>query len=621
MPFVIELRTHQKTKLWTFKKTKEALELQDLLDKGDRHGYTKRLLELTKTSDPSNPRRFSRTRGIVYEMFDEDETIELPIKFQVKNSVITWFFIAPMDRTHQAFRDLLFNTAAKAHTSVQNSCETYYRGTDHLHLRVMHIYEGEAEFNHNHYRTASNGPITPVEVYEHLFAFYAQSLGRKFISSAEERDDIILKFAIYWADFNLDINYVALSFMDDEGGVKRVISQLENIARAGTLTPDDADKKLDEFFASGHGKNIFKLAESRGFPSDPKKRETLKNYLKTNYRIKYIQFAPPIELEIALDVELEPFSSSQFTSSASSHSTRSSPRDEYLAEPGQLLDEIDQLEYDTFARDLTKHCHSINKELLEDLTLEDFRKGLLLYHALRTTQETYKYKPIEGQRFHPDLTTHNNIAKMIKELPSLQMGSTEHQLGATLINRLIRWVTTASPKLEEWVKWVSENGSRGLGSEIGQVRSLSGKIDLTRAVPPEDRASGSKIAEIDFDKVDLGKIFLPDSRKDHSIASPKPNRLIQKLSLEMQQLIFNQQGVFKLEKSVFQAKIAVINAAIDVLSDKAGLPALLNTIEENKNWDIVSWPKMNSKLKKYVEQVIELNSSTPTPYKISGIGY
>ncbi|MBI2786021.1 MAG: hypothetical protein HYX60_06840 [Legionella longbeachae] len=146
MPFNITLLKTQKTEQWTFKITELAEKLQELLINGDRKAYGEKLFELSKQGH-----QFTRTQGIVYELFDEGETIEVPIKFQVKNSVITWAFIAPMNRTHQSFRDLVFNTAAKAHTCVQNSCETYYRGTDHLHLKVMHSYVEEANFNHNHY--------------------------------------------------------------------------------------------------------------------------------------------------------------------------------------------------------------------------------------------------------------------------------------------------------------------------------------------------------------------------------------------------------------------------------------------------------------------------------------
>lgn len=232
MPFTIELNNSQKTEKWTFKRTNSADQLQDLLDKDDRVGYIELLKTLSETG------KFTRTKGVVYEMFDEGETIIVPVRFQVKNSVITWAFVAPMDSTHQSFRDEVFNTAAKAHACVTNACQTYYRGTNHYHLKVMHSYAEESEFNHNHYRVQNKEPITPLAVYEHLFAFCAQIEGKKFIPTTQERDEIILKYAIFWAEYNSDINYVIFSFLHLGGGKSAVISQLEQIAEIGTLTPD-----------------------------------------------------------------------------------------------------------------------------------------------------------------------------------------------------------------------------------------------------------------------------------------------------------------------------------------------------------------------------------------------
>ncbi|KTC98175.1 hypothetical protein [Legionella erythra] len=314
MPFSIDLQTMQKTKQWTFKQTVEARQLQALLDKGDRKGYIERLRQL------NDSHKFTRTQGQVYELSDEGETIHVPIKFQVKKSVITWSFIAPFDRTHQSFRDEVFNTAAKAHACVANSCETYYRGTDHLHLKEMHSYPEEAFFNHNHYRTADGGPITPVEVYEHLFGFYAQQEGRKFIPLAQERDKIILTFAVYWANFNADIRYVAFSFLRGEGEKEQVLRQLKEIACIGRLTPDQADKEIDAFFNSEHGKNMLVLAESQGFP----RIERIKKFIKSNYREMHKQYAPAIEQEIAANTSMESVAASS-THASPSTSSRSSP--------------------------------------------------------------------------------------------------------------------------------------------------------------------------------------------------------------------------------------------------------------------------------------------------------
>jgi hypothetical protein len=610
MTFMIELNTKQTTKMWTFKINSDALELQRLLGKGDREGYKNLLAKLI--SDKKNPRQFARTKGIIYEMFDEGESITLPIKFEIKGSVITWYFISPMDRTHQSFRDLIFNTAAKAHTHVKNSCETYYRGTNSLHLKAMHLYAEESEFNHNHYRTSDDSPITPVEVYEHLMAFCAQKEGKMFIPTSKERDSIILQYAVFWADFDLDIKYVAFSAMKGEGGLQRMHSQLKDIARAGRLTPDEADKQLDEFFSSEHGRNMLKLAERFGVPQNDDAKNEIKDFLKDNYRILYKQLAPKDKLDIDLDSELESPESSK--SDSSSGSTRSSPREDHISSPDQIFDEIDTIEYETFAADLTKHCHSIDKKLLEDMQFDDFRKGILLYHALRTAQEVQKLKSEGGMRFHPDLITNEFISKLIAELPSLQMGSTEDEIGSELLNRLLAWVQTAPPELEEWVDWVRVNGSRGLGSELAQVRQASGEVDLRQAVPQGDRSKDSKIAEIDFDNVDLQKIFMPKTKQLEPHELEAVRKVQGDLSNEMKRLIQNQ-NAGSLPKELFQAKIAVIDTALAVLAGKANISTLLSTIEKNTGWDSVP---LNSSIKSSLEKLVndvfhlgvELNKSS-----------
>ncbi len=627
MPFSYSLIKLQQTKLWTFKITDEARELQALLDNGDRQGYVRKLAELSNTGK----HQFSRTKGVVYEIFDEGETITLPIKFQVKNAVITWSFIAPMDKTHQDFRDQVFNTAAKAHASVHNSCETYYRGTNHYHLKAMHSYAEESEFNHNHYRTADDGPITPVEVYEHLYAFYAQPEGKQFISSPEERDDIILKYAIYWADYSFDINYVIFSLAKTEGGLERLISQLEDIAEEGSLTPDEADKKLDAFFKSEHAQTMFAMVRQYGFPGEYD-LESYKKYIKESYRNIYNYKHPmdyasaDMELDHSDLMDIEPFSLSSGSSrsspvsssgsspgqssSSKSRSGKSSPKDEYLTDSSQQLDDIDIAEFEAFAHDLTKHCQSIDKKILEDLTLEDFRKGLLLYYALRSAQIVSERKPKEGERFHSDLITDAQIKEMIKELPSLQQGSTEDSIGGPLINKLVNWVSKASPKLEEWINWVSINGSRGLGSEIAQVRQASGAVDLRQAVPQGDRSKDSKIAEINFDKVNLQALFRPHvfnkEHKSNLINHPQAEKLRAKLTDEISRLTNEMiSGQPKSDPLIYKEKIEVIEAALSLLHGKGNLADLVQAIEKNAHWNIAS-PGMKSKLEKYVNETFSL---------------
>ncbi|MBI2786020.1 MAG: hypothetical protein HYX60_06835 [Legionella longbeachae] len=372
---------------------------------------------------------------------------------------------------------------------------------------------------------------------------------------------ILIITIIYWADYNADIKYVGLSFMQGEGGLKRVMSQLKNIAKIGTLTPTQANLELEMFFSSQHGKNIFKLA---GFSGEELNK--IKEQLKLAYAKIYLEFAPKIEQEITLDFTLQP--SIEISPSSKSGSSRSSPRDEYLSHPNQAFDIIDQLELETFAEDLTKHCQSINKELLEDLQLEDFRKGLMLYHALRTVQQELELVPEQGQRFHKDILTNVIISKMLHELPLLQNGSTENELGDELLNKLLSWVKNSPIELDQWVEWVKVNGSRGLGSEIGLVRRYSGEVDLKQAVPQDDRKKEDGLAEINFDKVNLSEIFLAKEKPIKKLPlESEANELKELLSIDLQKLTMQQFTNHKLAKNIFQAKVTVIEFLTAVFSE------------------------------------------------------
>ncbi|KTD75567.1 hypothetical protein [Legionella waltersii] len=605
MPFEIELATKHETDKWSLEQTKEALELQDLLDKDDRKGYGERLIELSKESNGAH--EFTRIDGKIYEFLNKNEKIEVFIKFQVKKSVITWSFLAPKDVTFQSFRDRVFNTAAMAHSCVDNSCETYYRGTDHLHIREMHSCEEEARYNHNHYRTADGGPVTPIEVYQHLVAFCAQQEGRQFITSIEERDDIILKYALYWAEFNADINYVALFLMDKEQGFKQINQRLLDIARIGTLTPDQADEKLDKFFSSTHGRNILHLASKKGLPLD--KLSDVKNYLKSTYRQIYLKVSSPIQKAIASDPSLESVKSDVTIVGGSKSPSRQSPRDEYLSSSDQQLDDIDKLEFQTFASDVIKHCRNIDKKLLQDLELEDFRKGLLLYYALRTAQINSKFELTLGeQRFHSDLTTDAKIKQMLKELPSLQVGSTESSIGGVLLSKLINWVKKSTPELDKWVAWVKVNGSQSFGSRISGVRLVDGTVNLSVLPPKPTSNTNGGFIDIDFGEAALKTVFLPKSTTVQlpSKTSERHESLKVELGHELKSLVDQQLTVNKLERSVFQAKVQVIEAALSVLAGKSSKKDLEAAMTKNKGWNSVSSTGFKSRLEVKIQEVIDL---------------
>lgn len=608
MPFNISLETLQKTSLWTFKQNSLTQELQALVDSGDREGYVRRIKELA-TPEGGN-HSFTRTKRVVYELFDEGEMIDVALKLQVKSSVITWYFIAPMDRTKQSFRDQVFNTASLAHANVANSCETYYRGTNHYHLKVMHTTAEESGFNHNHYRTANNTPVTPVEFYEHLVAFQALEQGSKFIPTTEERDTIILNYAVYWADYDLDINYVAFSMMTQEGQTKRIEWQLREIATTGKISPDEADAKLDAFFASKHANNMFHLAEKKGFPKAGPDREAVKDFIKDSYRKIYAVVAPKPALAVAEDVSLEPFNidthSHSSSSSATKKSSKSSLREEYESEKSNVLDAIDQAEYDAFADDLTKHCRSVDKQLLEHFQFEDYRQALLLYHGLRRIQKEIGVNLQGRQRIHPDALADRFIYKLLELLPGLQLGSTENDIGAPLFNQLIKWIVEAPPALEKWIDWIQSHGSRGLGDEIAHVRQPDNQVDLRQAVPMmQDRKEGEH-AEIDFEAVNLGDLFLPHSNIPKNANPQEIREVLEGLNNELQRLSTNQVAANKLDSKEFMAKCNVIRAAIAVVSNKANVTTLDKAMKENPGWNKTSAPAFKSRIEECVHYIKRL---------------
>jgi hypothetical protein len=579
MPFSISIRNAPEVPMWTFEKTKAAKELQKLFDADDRKGYEAKLFELSKTG------QFTLTDLEIYELKDRKEKTTVPIKFQVKGSVITWSFITPKDKTRQDFRDKLYNTAAIAHTSVENSCETYYRGTNHYHLKKMHTHSGESGFNHNHYRTANDGPITPKEVYEHLHAFYAQEKGKEFIPDQAEIDDIILKYAAYWAEFDNDINYI-IPYLFVTGSDYGATSTLESIAIHGGLQPEEVKGKLESFFKTTHGQQMLTLMEKYGY-----KRDFISADIATiteKYGEIHKRVAPKVSTDILEDVELE-------TPKKNTSSSRSpSPREQYTGESSQIFDEIDKREYAAFAQQLTRTCRSVDNPQLGELTPDQFRKGMILYNALRCVQGVYGVKPPKDARFHADLLESQQILKMCEALPSLMIGSSEDDIGSPLIVKLIEWVKTASPELETWVKWVAENGSRGLGSELAHYREESGKINPV-VVTMSDRKHDTKIAQVGKD-VDLESIFNP-IKGQHTEEKMK---LTQALNMLISSTASNAKA---LDPEVVRARIIVAKAAINVLDGNLDMKTLGQIIDENQKYNTRTFIGSKSKIEELVEQV------------------
>ncbi len=117
---------------------------------------------------------------------------------------MTWYIVAPMDETHQSFRDEVYQSAAIGHLKVDNHCERYWRGTNSFHVKKMHTSENESQFNHNHYRVRDDRDITPIDVEQHLMGFVEaqRTLGlvdgptEKFLTT-EEASQIVTDFKIY----------------------------------------------------------------------------------------------------------------------------------------------------------------------------------------------------------------------------------------------------------------------------------------------------------------------------------------------------------------------------------------------------------------------------------------
>lgn len=173
------------TKIWDSHDPEEsplAKKLQALFDQGLNERYD---LELNSMKEAGA--KFRMTDGRVFEIIDANNTLSVNIKFQVKGGTLTWYILAPKDETHQSFRDEVYAAAGLAHHEVTNHCEKYWRGTNSLHVKLMHTKEEEAGFNHNHYRM-KDCHADPQAVYEHLFGFVKaqQDLGLKHADGTEK---------------------------------------------------------------------------------------------------------------------------------------------------------------------------------------------------------------------------------------------------------------------------------------------------------------------------------------------------------------------------------------------------------------------------------------------------
>ncbi|KTC93603.1 hypothetical protein [Legionella cincinnatiensis] len=205
-PFFILLEKTQRTTLYTSYTGDE----EDYINKND--GVLKQLQTYVKAGneDAYNElvnkfpgRIFRRTKGEVYEMFDEGKEIEIRIALQVKAHSLTWYFWKPgvMDQYPQRFRDILYHSAAQAHRKVTNGCDLYYRGSNSVHLKLMHHLEIESLHNHNHYRLKNNQPYTPEDFNQHMEALKETEAFTQFFNVGEI-EKIEERFAQFYADWH-----------------------------------------------------------------------------------------------------------------------------------------------------------------------------------------------------------------------------------------------------------------------------------------------------------------------------------------------------------------------------------------------------------------------------------
>ncbi len=170
MVFEMRLPTIQIANVWRSegpKTSKYAAQLQALYDQGREKEYEALEERFEKTENV----KVRLTKGEVFQIFPSENTGAVPIKFQVKEGTITWYFETDsvgMDETHQDFRDQLYQSAALGHLTVPEHCDKYWRGTNSLHVKKMHTKEAESTSNHNHYRLEDDKDYNPRTVYQHL---------------------------------------------------------------------------------------------------------------------------------------------------------------------------------------------------------------------------------------------------------------------------------------------------------------------------------------------------------------------------------------------------------------------------------------------------------------------
>ena len=196
-------KTHTVSKLTSSMDTKAAIELQTVLDSNPTM-FERRKIELLEELQPG--RSFRLTKGKVYETWDAGETIDVKVAVQVKGHSLTWYFWVQdgMDQYPQAFRDKLYNAAAEAHKHVSNGCDLYYRGSNAVHVKLMHHVETESNHNHNHYRLRDNVAYKPADFNEHMEALKGSQIHDEFFEEGEI-DELCEAFSDFYAKWTVKV--------------------------------------------------------------------------------------------------------------------------------------------------------------------------------------------------------------------------------------------------------------------------------------------------------------------------------------------------------------------------------------------------------------------------------
>ena len=142
------------------------------------------------------------TKGNIFLTRREKLTVDVEIKVQVKGHSLTWYFWAPgaMDQYDQSFRDELYDQAKVCHRNVDAGCELYYRGSNSVHIKLMHTVETESNHNHNHYRLRDNKSYTPIDFKQHMQGFKDWELARKYFKPGEI-EEICMEFEAHYLEW------------------------------------------------------------------------------------------------------------------------------------------------------------------------------------------------------------------------------------------------------------------------------------------------------------------------------------------------------------------------------------------------------------------------------------